>query len=573
MLPSRYFLLSAIFSVALSVVEIEVLRRWGKFPMLRFVSPHILGLTMIAGFLGYLVYRYPALAKLDRLVSETGDAALDDSILRDPLWDPARHGFLMSAIYLVAHLPLVVGYVFANHYVLTIVATGVSATVGAIVSGLASWYLARAAQHRMLGAAFSRTGEIVNTALWGLGTRLMWYLGMLFVGVTAGWAAFSYYALTSAAQSQESLALLAIIRVGAVSTLFLGCTLLGTFLILRGTLNPLKQFLDGTGSPSASPSGLLRSALSSRELLQLNVRFGATLERLKEVESDRQTLNEQVDALIERSVQTLRQSASVATQERDDLLADLNRLEEANDRNGQLVAEQLARIQQLRGLASYVPEEVMRSLERNDGEHRIERKRITAFFSDIVGFTATADRLEPEQLVRVLNRYFDAMTEIARRHGGTLDKFIGDALLIFFVHDRFSDDREAACRCVAMAFEMQSELAALWSDWKGEGLDAPLQIRIGINTGYATVGDVGSESRRQYTAIGNQVNIASRIESSADIGEIWISHATKALVEHHFGTESRGVIQLKGIHYPLEVFAVSAARFGGDGPVGPAKAI
>src|SRR5207247_7264228 len=130
------------------------------------------------------------------------------------------------------------------------------------------------------------------------------------------------------------------------------------------------------------------------------------------------------------------------------------------------------------------------------------RKKLTIFFSDIRGFTAIAERTEPEELIDYLNQYLSAMTEIVFRHGGTLDKYIGDAIMVFFGDPIPYEDH--AMRAVAMALEMRAKLSELQREWfRGE---EPLFVGMGISTGYVTVGIVGSSARIDYTVIGSHVN-------------------------------------------------------------------
>ncbi len=184
------------------------------------------------------------------------------------------------------------------------------------------------------------------------------------------------------------------------------------------------------------------------------------------------------------------------------------------------------------------------------------RRRITVFFSDIVGFTDMTDTVEPEVLSEVLNRYLEAMVEIATRWGATIDKFIGDAVMVFFGDDDETDADEGAWRCVCMALEMQADVGRLL-DAMALGADRRLQTRMGINTGVATVGNFGSvKHRMSYTAIGGAVNIASRLEGAAPPGGVLISGSTYNLVRERVVAEPRGPLKLKGVAHPVECWEV-----------------
>jgi class 3 adenylate cyclase len=198
------------------------------------------------------------------------------------------------------------------------------------------------------------------------------------------------------------------------------------------------------------------------------------------------------------------------------------------------------------------------------GHHdAIEDKRrmvLTIFFSDLKGFTEVAERLDPETLSTVLNEYLSEMAEIAFRHGGTLDKFIGDAVMVFFGAPVPSDPADHALRCVEMAIIMQQRLGELNREWQKRGLlDRELSARMGIHTGEATVGSFGSKSRLEYTAIGRAVNLASRLEGKGAPGAISMSAETWKLVRGRFVGRSRGTVEVKGFAQAVEVFEIDPA--------------
>ena len=121
-----------------------------------------------------------------------------------------------------------------------------------------------------------------------------------------------------------------------------------------------------------------------------------------------------------------------------------------------------------------------------------ERKKLTIFFADIKDFTATTEQMQPEEVTVLLNEYFTAMSGIALAHGGTVDKFIGDAILIFFGDPETKGIAEDARACLRMAFDMQRRIAELNAKWRGEGTERPFRVRMGINTGFCNVGNFGS---------------------------------------------------------------------------------
>lgn len=185
-----------------------------------------------------------------------------------------------------------------------------------------------------------------------------------------------------------------------------------------------------------------------------------------------------------------------------------------------------------------------------------KRKKLTILFSDIVSFTKTTDRMEAEDLTFILNEYLTEMTDIALKHGGTVDKYIGDAIMLFFGDPETRGIREDALACVETAIEMQQRIHELHDRWLDSGMDAPITCRIGIHTGYCTVGNFGSEDRMEYTIIGGAVNLASRLEHDAAVGGILISGDTHLLVKDKIRCQPMGAVDIRGMAYPVETFEV-----------------
>lgn len=211
-----------------------------------------------------------------------------------------------------------------------------------------------------------------------------------------------------------------------------------------------------------------------------------------------------------------------------------------------------------RQLAKYLPPQIHEAMfaGRYDTRVSTQRKKLTVFFSDIKEFTTTAESLQPEALTEYLNEYFSEMTQIALEHGATIDKYIGDAMMVFFGDPESRGVREDARACVEMALKMQEQMKVLGHRWKARGFDNPFVIRIGINTGYCNVGNFGSEQRLSYTIIGGEVNIAQRLESQAEPGGILLSNETYAHVQDLVAVEERQAIRLKGIPRDIKAYAV-----------------
>jgi class 3 adenylate cyclase len=184
------------------------------------------------------------------------------------------------------------------------------------------------------------------------------------------------------------------------------------------------------------------------------------------------------------------------------------------------------------------------------------RKKLTVFFSDIAGFTETTDNLEAEELSNLLNHYLTEMSKIALEHGGTIDKYVGDAIIAFFGDPETRGVKEDARTCVNMAIAMQRRMRELQSEWLEMGLEKPFELRIGINTGFCTVGNFGSADRMDYTIVGNEVNLAARLESLAEVGGILMAHETHSLVNDTIMAEECDTMTVKGFAKPVRTYRV-----------------
>lgn len=208
-------------------------------------------------------------------------------------------------------------------------------------------------------------------------------------------------------------------------------------------------------------------------------------------------------------------------------------------------------------LSHYLTPTVWHSI--NEGREkalRTERKRITIFFSDIQGFSSLSEELESETVETLLNQYLTEMMKIVVEYKGNVDKFMGDGLMVLF-GDSQSESLKADCvRCVSMAIEMRKKMKELQNTWFNQGIKKPLRIRMGINTGYCTVGTFGSRDYMDYTALGTHVNLASRLESAADANEILVSHETWSLIKDVVMCRDKGEISVKGFSHPIKVYQV-----------------
>ena len=210
-------------------------------------------------------------------------------------------------------------------------------------------------------------------------------------------------------------------------------------------------------------------------------------------------------------------------------------------------------------LAKYFSPQVYDSIFSGELDVKIQtqRKPLTVFFCDLQGFTQLTERLEPEILTELLTQYLTEMSKIAIRWGGTIDKFIGDAILVFFGDPESRGNKEDAMACVSMALEMLEKLELLREAWRERGLARSLNARMGVHSGVCTVGNFGSEDRLDYTVIGNGVNLAARLEANSESNKILISEDTYLLVKEEIKCIKKQEISVKGISYPIQTYEVS----------------
>lgn len=220
----------------------------------------------------------------------------------------------------------------------------------------------------------------------------------------------------------------------------------------------------------------------------------------------------------------------------------------------QIVSDQKRELEVLSTkLSKYLSPQVYSSIF--SGERSVEiassRKKLTVLFADIADFTATTDRLESEELTALLNHHLTEMSKIALEYGATIDKYVGDAIMAFFGDPQTKGIKEDALACVEMAVAMQRRMSDLQFEWRDAGLEKPFQLRIGISTGFCTVGNFGSEDRMDYTIIGSPVNLAARLQSHGQPGTILMSHETYSLVKDVILAEEQPFVQVKGFAEPV----------------------
>ncbi|MGH9907911.1 MAG: adenylate/guanylate cyclase domain-containing protein [Pyrinomonadaceae bacterium] len=225
--------------------------------------------------------------------------------------------------------------------------------------------------------------------------------------------------------------------------------------------------------------------------------------------------------------------------------------------------ERLAREEVARANYSrFLPEYVVKQMLDNPESFKLGgvNQTITVLFADIRGFTRISEHAPPERIVGLLNRYFSAMTDIIFAHGGTLDKYLGDGLMALFGAPTTTP--EDAANALNAAVAMQRRILGINQELRNEGLPE-IGVGIGLHTGEVTVGYIGSERRSEYTAIGDAVNTASRLESNAKRGEILISEATANAAGGHYRLEARDPIMVKNREQPVRLFEVDWQRATG----------
>jgi len=237
----------------------------------------------------------------------------------------------------------------------------------------------------------------------------------------------------------------------------------------------------------------------------------------------------------------------------------LNALTQEQRRANEIITQKNKELDALSNkLSKYLSPQIYHSIFT--GAQNVEiassRKKLTIFFSDVVNFTETTDKLESEDLTHLLNRYLTEMTNIALAHGATIDKYIGDAIMVFFGDPETRGVKEDALACVRMAVAMLKRMRELHAEWQELGAEQPFHLRIGINTGFVTVGNFGSEDRMDYTIIGSAVNLTARLQSHADIDGILLGHETYSLVKDEIAAEEQAPIKMKGVAEPVRCYKV-----------------
>ena len=256
-----------------------------------------------------------------------------------------------------------------------------------------------------------------------------------------------------------------------------------------------------------------------------------------------------------------RTAESALREERERLLED--RL-----RDREVIEEKTRQLERVADrLAKYLSPQIYNSIfsgANDDLAAPLSRKNLTVFFSDIEGFTEITDRMEPERLSFFINTYLSEMANIAIEYGGTIDKFIGDAILVFFGDPESEGAKTDALQCARMAVRMRERVLELEDVWRENGIPESLRVRMGISTGYCTVGNFGSEHRLDYTVLGSPVNLAARLQTAAEAGTILLSETTCMLIENAVHCTRVDELDLKGFAQPVGCYRLEGLRDDDD---------
>jgi class 3 adenylate cyclase len=208
-------------------------------------------------------------------------------------------------------------------------------------------------------------------------------------------------------------------------------------------------------------------------------------------------------------------------------------------------------------LRRYAPAAVAARIESGDAESvgHPQRLRVTALSSDVAGFTALADRIDPESLSHIINEYVAVMSEVVESQHGVVTEYAGDGLMAIFGAPERLEPVDQVRHALSAASAMHARLAELTETWYHLGIEHPLKVRVGINTGMLSVGTFGSDGRATYTAIGLQMNVAARIQAECEPGRTLLSSASWHLIKDDVECEPLGEVTVKGVHFPISIYA------------------
>jgi len=234
-----------------------------------------------------------------------------------------------------------------------------------------------------------------------------------------------------------------------------------------------------------------------------------------------------------------------------------DRLEEWNRTLADKVQTQVQEIQHMGRLKRYLSPQIAESILRDDADlFKTHRREITIVFLDLRGFTAFSDTAEPEEVMDFLRDYHAEMGQLIFKFQGTLERFVGDGIVVIFNDPLPCDDHGR--KAVSMALEMRDRVKELRVAWTRKGYD--LDLGVGLATGYATLGTIGFEGRMDYSSVGNLPNLAARMCAEAKGGQILTDQKTMSRLEEVFASDAFEEFQLKGLSRPVKVFNIVGVK-------------
>jgi adenylate cyclase len=205
-----------------------------------------------------------------------------------------------------------------------------------------------------------------------------------------------------------------------------------------------------------------------------------------------------------------------------------------------------------------VVDEIIADVQATGSFKEVRTKTVTIAFADLVGFTSWSEKMEATELARLLNRFFTLASEAVFSQDGTIDKFVGDAVMAFFGAP--IDQPDHAVRAGVAALRIREDVA-VWNRERVQAGEFPLEVRIALNTGESIVGEIGSERRVDYTVLGNPVNVAARMEEFVAMpGDIVIGPATYEATKHRFEVAQLGFFALKGVSNQIPLYKLLGER-------------
>ncbi len=276
------------------------------------------------------------------------------------------------------------------------------------------------------------------------------------------------------------------------------------------------------------------------------------LDKLKDIIEQMNIVNDEKDVAlqlfgkIEKEFKTLNFRLERAVKEKNTLSTLLSHTSEDLEKSSELIKKMFGR---------YLSTEVMNSLLDDPSALELggEKRKVTIMMTDLRGFTALSERLKPEQVVQMLNSYFEVMVDVVLQYNGTINEIIGDALLVIFGAPQEMSDR--AQRAIACAIEMQNAMAKVNDQNRAQGLPE-LEMGIGLNETEVIVGNIGSSKRSKYAVVGSGVNMTSRIESYSVGGQILISESVRQEAGEILRIDAQRDVLPKGAETPLRIYEV-----------------